>query len=104
MPDVVIAGLGLIGGSIGKRLVERGWRVGYDDPNVPLEAAITARAAHELSSDADILIIATPVDVARKMRKSARVVTTVCSVMAPFADLVAGHPFAGSEKSGLAAA
>jgi len=29
-------------------------------------------------------------------------VTTTCSVMSPFTNYVAGHPFAGSEKNGLA--
>jgi prephenate dehydrogenase len=104
MPDVVIAGLGLIGGSIGKRLVERGWRVGFDDPHVRLEDALAARAAHEAATEADLLVIAAPVDIAMAMPKRARVVTTVCSVMLPFVDVVAGHPFAGSEKRGLAAA
>jgi prephenate dehydrogenase len=47
MPRVLIAGLGLIGGSIGIRLRASGWRVAFVDPQVSLEAARAAGAADE---------------------------------------------------------
>ena len=81
-----------------------GWRVRYVDPNVGLDDAKNAGAAEERSESVedDIVVIATPVDVAMQLKPTARVVTTTCSVMAPFTNYVAGHPFAGSEKNGLA--
>src|SRR5689334_20144813 len=61
----LIIGLGLIGGSAGIALRARGWRVGYDDPNVALDAARAAGAADEGQiADPDVVLIATPVDVA----------------------------------------
>lgn len=111
----LIAGLGLIGGSIGIALRRAGWRVSFDDPNVALADARAAGAADDDEREgADIVILATPVDVALSAVSSqlSGLVTSVCSVMAPLraaADehhisFVAGHPLAGSEKSGLSAA
>lgn len=113
MSDVVcIAGLGLIGGSLGMALRRRGWRVSYVDPSVPVEEARNAGAADERVEMpvGPLIVLATPVDVAiaqlASLDTGEAVVTTTCSVMAPFAaaHVVAGHPFAGSERSGLAAA
>ncbi|HEX7152561.1 MAG TPA: prephenate dehydrogenase/arogenate dehydrogenase family protein [Thermoanaerobaculia bacterium] len=121
MPRVLIAGLGLIGGSIGIRLRERGWRVSYVDPSVQIEEALRTQAADEVfetvTPDAahspDLLVLATPVDVAVTILRGLQtesVVTSVCSVLAPLRDVdtsarfVAGHPLAGSEARGLAAA
>jgi prephenate dehydrogenase len=111
-PRALIAGLGLIGGSIGMALRPRGWHVAYLDPNVDLDDARRAGAADErvesLSEKKDILIIATPVDVAIKIlgTRDPGPGTSVCSVMQPFtaAEFVAGHPLAGSHERGLAAA
>jgi prephenate dehydrogenase len=111
----LIAGLGLIGGSIGIALRRAGWRVSFDDPNVSVDDARAAGAADDDARDAaDILILATPVDVAltRLSTQHAALSTSVSSVMAPLRDeadkhhisFVAGHPLAGSEKRGLAAA
>ena len=110
----LIAGLGLIGGSIGIALRRAGWRVSFDDPNVALADAQAAGAADDDEREgADIVILATPVDVAlRLITHHSSLITSVCSVMGPLraaADkhhisFVAGHPLAGSEKSGLAAA
>ena len=108
----LIAGLGLIGGSIGIALRRRGWSVAFVDPHVGIDDARRAGAADEagsLSDTADVTIIATPVDVALDLLPECRgVVTTVCSVMAPFrnggATFVAGHPLAGSARRGLQAA
>ena len=103
---VTIAGLGLIGGSIGAALRGETWFVRYIDPNVDLERARASGAADERVEDVegDIVIIATPVDVAMKLAPKGRLITTTCSLMGPFSRYIAGHPFAGSEQNGLAAA
>jgi prephenate dehydrogenase len=112
----LIAGLGLIGGSAGMALRKEGWTISYVDPHVPMGEALRAGAAdrriernalHGIT--ADVVILATPVDVAVAMMdelKGTGVVTTVCSVMGPFAgsEVVAGHPMAGSQDHGLVAA
>ncbi|MGZ7033148.1 MAG: prephenate dehydrogenase/arogenate dehydrogenase family protein, partial [Thermoanaerobaculia bacterium] len=113
-PRALVAGLGLIGGSIGMALRARGWRVSYLDPNVKLDAARRAGAADERVreiGDADIVIIATPVQAAIDLlqRMPPALATSVCSVMAPLREaardpFVAGHPMAGSQEHGLAAA
>jgi prephenate dehydrogenase len=108
----LIAGLGLIGGSIGIALRARGWRVAYLDPFVD-DAGDAADERVFDFGDFEVTILATPVDVAIQRAASgeqrAGVMTSVCSVMAPLRavageNFVAGHPFAGSEKHGLAAA
>jgi prephenate dehydrogenase len=118
MPRATIAGLGLIGGSIGIALRANGWRVAYVDPHVELEDAIAAGAADERADDlddGDLVILATPLDVARAIVSSidpALRVTSVCSVMQPLRDIAdkrslrftAGHPLAGSEERSLASA
>jgi len=108
----LIAGLGLIGGSIGIALRRRGWHVAFFDsgPNlIPGEAA-DERAA-SLDAPSDVVILATPVDVAVSLLRSCRapLITSVCSVMAPLRaaagdGVVAGHPLAGSQERGIAAA
>jgi prephenate dehydrogenase len=116
-PRAHVAGLGLIGGSIGMALRARGWHVSYDDPHVDADAARRAGAADEPAagvSDADIVVIATPVDVALEMigRIPSVTATSVCSVMVPLRSIadernlpfVAGHPMAGSQERGLAVA
>jgi prephenate dehydrogenase len=108
----LIAGLGLIGGSIGLALRRRGWHVAYfdSDPNLDPGEAADERVA-SINSGADVLILATPVDVAVNLLAAARAprITSVCSVMAPLravADdrFVAGHPLAGSASRGITAA
>jgi prephenate dehydrogenase len=114
-PRALIAGLGLIGGSIGMALRARGWRVAFDDPHVTLDEARRAGAADAVGGDADIVIIATPVDVAIDLLRTAngqRPTTSVCGVMLPLREVaderrltfVAGHPMAGSHERGLASA
>ncbi|PYQ32960.1 MAG: hypothetical protein DMF57_10995 [Acidobacteria bacterium] len=118
-PRALIAGLGLIGGSIGIALRRRGWRVAYDDPNVDASEARQAEAADERigakSGDYDLLIIATPVDAALQILQTTNRetrITSVCGVMVPLREaadrqglnLVAGHPLAGSHERALAAA
>jgi prephenate dehydrogenase len=114
-PRAAIAGLGLIGGSIGMALRAAGWRVAYADPHVAPEEAQRAGAADECGTSGDLVILATPADVAvRQIAGTAADanVTSVCSVMRPLREaadarglhFTAGHPLAGSEQRGLAAA
>jgi prephenate dehydrogenase len=111
----LIAGLGLIGGSIGKAIRARGWHVAYVDPNVQSDEALSAGAADEqretIGGDFDVVIVATPADVAivQLRELNAPLATSVCSVMQPLrkaarGKFVAGHPMAGSHEHGLAAA
>jgi len=109
----LIAGLGLIGGSIGMALRARGWQVAFRDPHVSLEEARRSGAADdEDDRNVDVVVLATRVDVAIEIlqRIEAPLITSVCSVMQPLRDaagaknFVAGHPLAGSHERGLAAA
>ena len=102
--EALIVGLGLIGGSIALRLRDRGWTVRYSDPHVSTDA-------FERGDDAPLVVLATPVDAALALLRQPRTgtVTSVCSVMQPLREVatgrfVAGHPMAGSEQSGFAAA
>lgn len=106
----------------------RGWFVSFEDPNVSLADARARGAADDVDGDADVIVLATPVDVAvaRLSQWSADApggasktaaegrgapprTTSVCSVMAPLRAIasdhfVAGHPMAGTEQHGLGAA
>lgn len=116
MREALIVGLGLIGGSIGIALRRRGWRVRYVDPFVAVEEARHAEAADEREETivpADVVVLATPVDTAvtmlRELHTAPGIVTSTGSVMAPLREaarvpFVAGHPLAGSHKTGLGAA
>jgi prephenate dehydrogenase len=108
----LIAGLGLIGGSIGLALRRRGWHVVFfdSDPNLDPGEAADERVA-SLDVDADVVILATPVDVAVLLLGTARapLITSVCSAMAPLRAIaddrfIAGHPLAGSSSHGIASA
>jgi prephenate dehydrogenase len=112
---VTIAGLGLIGGSLGMALRDAGWKVVYCDPAVSLDRARAAGAADErieTPGDETLLVLAIPVDAAitAVARSRAALTTSTCSVMQPLCaaahgrNFIAGHPFAGSEQSGLDAA
>jgi prephenate dehydrogenase len=115
-PRALIAGLGLIGGSIGIALRTRGWAVAFVDPEVTLEAARRANAAGEkvdALGDADLTVLATPVDVAIDLlstqQAAGSTTTSAGSVMEPLRrvggkNFIAGHPLAGSHERGLAAA
>ena len=108
----LIAGLGLIGGSIGMALRRGGWHVAFLDSNRGLEPGQAAdERVESLDAVSDVVILATPVDVAVTLLASshAPLITSVCSVMAPLRAIgddrfVAGHPLAGSQEHGLAAA
>jgi prephenate dehydrogenase len=110
-----IVGLGLIGGSIGKALVERGWHVsGADSDAGRVARAEALRVIHAagLDPDAEITFVATPVlalaDAVRAaLDATSGIVTDVGSVKGSVAGavrdprFVGGHPMAGSELDGL---
>jgi prephenate dehydrogenase len=112
--NVTIAGLGLIGGSLGKALRRRGWHVAYVDPAVSIEEAGDAADERLDVLGGEMIVLAAPVDASiamlRTLHGSTATVTSVCSVMAPLTEaakgvrFIAGHPFAGSERSGISAA
>jgi prephenate dehydrogenase len=119
-PRALLAGLGLIGGSIGIALRRAGWRVLFFDPAVNLDDARRAGAADDriesLEAAADVIVLATPVDVAIRIlstqHSALSTITSVCGVMGPLREVadrrglpfIAGHPLAGSQERGLAAA
>ena len=119
-PDrALIVGTGLIGGSVGLALRQRGWHVS----GVDAEAGVAARAVTlgALSvegddPDASLVVVATPVHdagaviadlLARTDRRPDAVLTDVGSVKSslvaavdhPF--FIGGHPMAGSEQVGV---
>ncbi|MDE0116089.1 MAG: prephenate dehydrogenase/arogenate dehydrogenase family protein [bacterium] len=113
-----VVGTGLIGGSIGLALRERGWWVvGADEDEAAATEALSRGALNEVGppADADIVFVATPVGSAaaearRALDAGAELVTDVGSVKAPIVAAVAdprfvgGHPMAGSEQEGVAGA
>jgi prephenate dehydrogenase len=120
MPELLIVGLGLIGGSVGMAAKRRGWRVRYVDDSVNVDEAVNMSAADERADEIranDFVLLATPVDAAMAWltEHDARLVTSVCSVMQPLREaarssepsrrtFIAGHPMAGDTQRGLAAA
>jgi monofunctional chorismate mutase len=128
---IAIIGLGQIGGSLGLALGRAGgWRrIGYDRSARVRKTALEVRAVDEAATSlsaacatADVVMVATPVDTlpglvaraARAMRRgavlmdtgSARAGVTDALVAAARAGVraVGGHPIAGSEGRGIAAA
>jgi prephenate dehydrogenase len=123
---VGVFGVGAIGGSIALRARQNGTRVfGYDSDSSALEAAKGCGAIDEamdpdeLRERADVLVIAAHLapalaEIARLKSAGGRmpaVVTDVASVKVPVAqaargleNFVAGHPMAGTERSGVTAA
>lgn len=130
MPDTAILGVGLIGGSIGLRLRECGWRVtGWSPSPATLELAVhrgaidvAAGSPEEAVAAAELIVVASTIRAVPAMfqavAKGARhgaIVTDVASVKAQvlrWADellprrlkFVGGHPMAGKELQGVAAA
>jgi prephenate dehydrogenase len=110
-----VAGLGLIGGSLGLALAERGWHVSGDDLDpARVERALAMGVIHAggLDPAAEITFVATPVlaladQVKRALVETEGVVTDVGSVKSGVAAaiddtrFIGGHPMAGSELEGL---
>lgn len=110
-----VIGLGLIGGSVGLALRERGWFVtGDDQDRAVADAAVERGAVDVLGLDpaAEITFVAVPVlaaadQVKRALAETSGAVTDVGSVKATICDachdprFVGGHPMAGSELDGL---
>jgi prephenate dehydrogenase len=109
-----VVGIGTIGGSIAAALKARGWQVSghdLDDERIhdALQAGIIDEAAFD--TDVDLTFIATPVsripEAAAQALEGPGFVTDVGSVKGLVVEgiehprFVAGHPMAGSEKSGL---
>ena len=114
----IVAGTGLIGGSVGMALRKAGWCVtGIEPDRQRAESAVSAGAVDRIgrAGPCDLAVVATPVGslapVARELLDAgAAVVTDVGSVKVPVtteirdARFVAGHPMAGNEQEGLSGA
>ena len=113
-PRAQIVGTGLIGGSIGRGLRQRGWHVsGRDLDPARQERALELGAIDEVGTDrrAQITFIATPagavVDVAAEALEQPGAVTDVAGIKGPILAklehprFVGGHPMAGSEQAGV---
>ena len=110
-----VIGLGLIGGSIGFALRERGWFVTGDDHDRTVTDLATTSGAIDtvgLDPDAEITFVAVPVlaaadQVKRALSETSGSVTDVGSVKSTICAtchdprFVGGHPMAGSELDGL---
>ena len=114
-PRATIVGTGLIGGSIGLALRQRGWHVtGQDADGARAERARTIGALDAVGVDdaAEITFVATPVGAIAERAAAALaagrgLVTDVGSVKGSIVDalddprFVGGHPMAGSEQEGV---
>jgi prephenate dehydrogenase len=110
-----VIGSGLIGGSVGLALRERGWTVAISDHDDSVaERAIAVGAADRIGfdSDADITFVATPVGsiaeiavdaLARTRGPVTDVGSTKLDIVRDVDDsrFVGGHPMAGSEQDGI---
>ena len=110
-----VIGLGLIGGSVGFALRERGWFVSGDDLDRNVAELAMSRGAVDaigLDPEAEITFVAVPVlaaadQVKRALTETTGSVTDVGSVKATICAachdprFVGGHPMAGSELDGL---
>ncbi len=115
----MVFGTGLIGGSVGMALRERGWRVTGTDvaPGVAARALeLGALDAEGEDTEADLVVVATPVQVTTTVVSAVlaspswnpeAVITDVGSVKGPLVAavdsprFVGGHPMAGSEQVGV---
>ncbi|HWD51739.1 MAG TPA: prephenate dehydrogenase/arogenate dehydrogenase family protein [Acidimicrobiales bacterium] len=115
----MIFGTGLIGGSVGMALRDKGWHVSGVDaaPGVAARAVSLGALTEEGDdTDAELVVVATPVHaaaaivtefLARPGRRPDAIVTDVGSVKGPLVaavdhpSFVGGHPMAGSEQVGV---
>lgn len=110
-PRVLIIGFGLMGGSAGLALRARGWHVRYVDHFVPFTGIARDAADERLEQPvaSELTLLATHLDEAVTRLATlpqGGVITSLCSLMRPLrdvgrADFVAGHPMAGSHRSGI---
>lgn len=115
--SIAIVGLGLIGGSLARRLSREAWEVGWCDPALdPREVGAECPELRPVDRgdlpDHELVVLATPADVAidliGELELGETLVTSVCSVMTPLTRaaserglrFVAGHPMAGRETVG----
>jgi len=127
MMQVVIVGLGLIGGSLALALKRKGYTcLGFDRYPEVIERALAIKAIDgqlkawkQLHRD-DIVIVATPLscipEILAMLADTPSIITDVCGVKQPIIDMakqtlgsnfprfVPGHPMAGTEHHGIAAA
>ncbi|MEO5975141.1 MAG: prephenate dehydrogenase/arogenate dehydrogenase family protein [Ilumatobacteraceae bacterium] len=110
-----VMGLGLIGGSLGLALIQRGWQVSGIDSRLQAESealALGIISSVGIDPDADITFVATPVSsIAQQVRLALAdtrgLVTDVGGVKSAIVNeidnsrFVGGHPMAGSELVGL---
>jgi prephenate dehydrogenase len=119
---VTVLGLGMLGGSVALRLAPDHEVTGWDtDPGTRDAAAAAGLRVAEDFADADVVVVATPLDAMPTVLSglstgdtAGPVVTDVGSVKAPVlaaaraaglaGRYVGGHPMAGVERSGFAAA
>jgi prephenate dehydrogenase len=117
---VGVAGLGLIGGSIARRLAEFPdlfEPIGFDIQQRSRGGLITAESVEELAQQAELVVVAVPpehtaaVVTAALAADESVLVTDVASVKEPIVEEVGpqtrylpGHPLAGSETTGWSAA
>jgi prephenate dehydrogenase len=115
----MIFGTGLIGGSVGMALRERGWHVSGVDAAPGVATRAVGRGALTIEGvdpNAELVVVATPVHaagqiitdfLARPDRRPDVIVTDVGSVKGALVaavdhpSFVGGHPMAGSEQVGL---
>ena len=114
----LIVGVGLIGGSVGLRLREAGWRVlGRDRSASCLDRALEVGEIDSIAPEGfvdgvSLTVVATPVgvvaeEVAIALLETDGLVTDVGSVKTPLLHLmenprfIGGHPMAGSEQEGV---
>ncbi len=116
--SAIIAGTGLIGGSVGMALRKAGWDVTGIEPDAQRAAEAMAAGAVDRIGEpgpCDLAVVAVPpaalAPVAQQLLDAgAAIVTDVGSVKAAVASavadprFVAGHPMAGSEQDGLSGA
>ncbi len=116
---IAVVGLGLIGGSVARRLApDHDLRVWDNDPATRKQAAQQGLTVAEDVTGTDVVVVATPMDVLPAVLRGLStadgpIVTDVGSVKAPvlaaaraagLADrYVGGHPMTGVERSGFGA-
>jgi prephenate dehydrogenase len=110
----LIVGAGLMGGSVGMVLRERGWHVSGVDTDAARAARGVELGAFDVAGDdlsAELVVVCVPVslvaDVASQYLSRGAIVTDIGSTKAGIVErvnhprFVGGHPMAGSERDGI---